>query len=123
MENLVFVYGTLKKGNQTRGLDGFANAEFVGTAITTYAIYSLYDLGAFPAVTLKGNNKIQGEAWLVDDETMNILDRIEGYPDFYNRTQIATTKGDAWIYYIPNIAEYPGVTQITAEPGQIVSWN
>lgn len=119
----VFVYGTLKRGNRIRGLDSFGNAEFVGSAITTESVYSLYDLGAFPAVTLGGNNKIQGEVWQVDDKTMTTLDSIEGYPDFYNRAKVATTEGTAWIYYIADISEYEGAEQIIAGPEQTVSWS
>jgi len=119
----VFVYGTLKQGNNIRGLDSFGNADMVGTAITTESVYSLYDLGAFPAVTLNGNNKIQGEVWQVDDKTLATLDNIEGYPDFYNRVRVSTTEGTAWVYYIPDISEYEGAEQITAGPEQAVSWS
>lgn len=123
MKHPVFVYGTLKRKNQVRGLDSFGNAEFLGVAFTTDSAYSLYDLGLFPAVTLDGHNIIHGEVWQVDDQTMDILDSIEGYPNFYNRVKVSTTKGNAWIYYIPDISEYPNAEQITAKPEQTVSWN
>lgn len=121
--NKVFVYGTLKKGNNIRGLDRFGTAQFVDQAVTVDATYSLYDLGAFPAVTLGGENTIQGEVWQVDDATFDVLDGIEGYPEFYNRIKISTTAGNAWIYYIPNITEYPSATQITGGKAQAVEWN
>jgi len=123
MKHLVFVYGTLKKGNQIRGLDSFGNAEFLGIAFTTDSLYSLYNLGSFPAVTFDGHNSIHGEVWQVDDQTMDILDSIEGYPNFYNRVKVSTTKGNAWIYYIPDISKYSSAEQITAKPEQTVSWN
>jgi gamma-glutamylcyclotransferase (GGCT)/AIG2-like uncharacterized protein YtfP len=111
----VFVYGTLMKGNSTRGLNMFPGAKFKGTAQTKKSSYSLYDLGSFPAVGPKGRNSIQGEVWEVDDETFRQLDRIEGYPEFYSRQQIDTTQGKAWMYYIPDIAEYDSVYQIKGD--------
>jgi gamma-glutamylcyclotransferase (GGCT)/AIG2-like uncharacterized protein YtfP len=120
MTNKVFVYGTLKGGNQLRGMNKFANATLIDTATTSDAAYSLYDLGAFPAVVMGGNNRVQGEVWQVDEDIMQQLDYIEGYPEFYDRKQINTTSGVAWVYFIPNIQEYHNVTAIAPEP---LSWN
>ena len=114
-DNRVFVYGTLKSGNTTRGLNMFPDAEKVGNAVTSDSAYSLYDLGSFPAVGLKGNNKISGEVWEVDDETFAMLDSIEGYPNFYNRKQIQTSQGKAWVYYIPYIDQDQTLGKIEGE--------
>ena len=123
----VFVYGTLKKGGAIRGLDGQPGAELVGDAVTTDSEYSLFDLGAFPAVGIKGKNKIKGEVWEVSDQIFASLDRIEGYPDFYDRKQISSSKGNTWIYYIPGIEQehdiYRDITKITGEPGGALEWN
>lgn len=98
--NKVFVYGTLKKGNSVRGLDQFDGADFVGPATTTKAWYDMVDFGPFPAVVPGGDSYISGEVWEVNDEVMEVLDRIEGYPDFYNRQIVETTRGPAWLYYL-----------------------
>ena len=123
----VFVYGTLKSGGAIRGLDGQAGAELLGDAVTTDASYTLFDLGSFPAVGIKGNNKIKGEVWEVDDKVFASLDAIEGYPDFYDRKQISSTKGNTWIYYIPGIEEehhiYRDIAKIGNEPGKALEWN
>ena len=115
----VFVYGTLKSGGRVRGLDQFDGANIIGEALTTDALYSLYDLGSFPCVCLDGNQRIKGEVWEVDTETLKILDAIEGYPDFYNRKEIDTTQGKVWMYYIPD------VTSMTRKPvhGEVAEWN
>ena len=98
----IFVYGTLKSGGQIRGLNQFGDgAVIVGKAQTVYPDYDMIDLGAFPGVVKGGTYKIQGEVWEVDDETMQDLDAIEGYPDFYNREVTMTTQGKAWMYYLP----------------------
>ena len=103
MNNKVFVYGTLKSGGEIRGLNNMAgpnNAEIVGIATTTYPDYDMMDLGAFPGVVMGGTKKIKGEVWLVDDETMEQLDAIEGYPEFYNRIPTETTQGKANMYFL-----------------------
>ena len=117
----VFVYGTLKQSNSVRGLNKFPGATFVDQAVTNDATYSLYDLGAFPAVSIKGQQRILGEVWEVDDNTFEVLDSIEGYPHFYNRTQVDTSAGKAWMYYIPGIEQEAGTTQILSE-SDTVGW-
>ena len=97
----VFVYGTLKSGGEIRGLNNFGDsAIIVGKAKTQFPDYEMVDLGAFPGVVLNGTKYIQGEVWEVDDEVMEQLDMIEGYPEFYNRQQTQTTLGKAWMYYL-----------------------
>ena len=80
MNNLVFVYGSLKSGGMVRGLDGFPGATIVGKATTRYPDYNMLDLGSFPGVTKKGDKHIQGEVWEVDDTTMEELDMIKDHP-------------------------------------------
>lgn len=117
----VFVYGTLKRGNSLRGLDRWGNgAEFVGPATTIDKRYSLWNLGAFPAVS-SGDSHIAGEVWSVDTDTLADLDRIEGHPDFYKRIEVSTTKGKAWMYYIPDIDSYHAEL-IKPNEKSIASW-
>lgn len=99
MTSRVFVYGTLKGGNEQRGLNLFDGAEFIQEAKTTSRVYSMFDLGAFPAVTLDGWYYVAGEVWEVTPEVFAELDLIEGYPDFYLRREVHTTAGTAWMYY------------------------
>lgn len=128
MTHRVFVYGTLKKGNSVRGLNMFSDrgVDFISDAVTTEAEYSLYDLGAFPAVTLGGNNRISGEVWEVNDQMMEVLDSIEGYPDFYNRVITNTTSGPAWMYYIPDLdndSGFPRAVKLTGQSEKTLEWN
>ena len=123
----VFVYGTLKTGNEVRGLEAMGiDATPLGKAYTTYPDYSMMDLGAFPAVTMNGKYKIQGEVWEVDDVGLETLDAIEGYPTFYSRTPTHTTQGKAWMYFLdPN--KYQGSppeesNQITIDRDTLI-WN
>ena len=119
----VFVYGTLKGGNKIRGLHSTNGADFVGSATTTEAAFDLSSLGHFPAAELHGEYRIKGEVWSVDDDTMQQLDRIEGYPDFYNRAEVMTTRGKAWMYYIDNIDEYNrDYNQDITQTGDTLEW-
>lgn len=121
MSNKVFVYGTLKSGGQIRGLNQFGDgAVIVGKAQTVYPDYDMIDLGAFPGVVKGGTYKIQGEVWEVDDQTMQDLDAIEGYPDFYNREVTMTTQGKAWMYYLPRDT-YAGYENVDSPQVEIIN--
>ena len=126
MNNLVFVYGSLKSGGMVRGLDGFPGATIVGKATTRYPDYNMLDLGSFPGVTKKGDKHIQGEVWEVDDDIAEQLDAIEGYPEFYNKIPTETTQGKAMMYFLPKEYEkYPQVTDsenITLDDDTLI-WN
>ena len=121
MSNKVFVYGTLKSGGQIRGLNQFGDgAVILGKAQTVYPDYDMIDLGAFPGVVKGGTYKIQGEVWEVNDETMQDLDAIEGYPDFYNREVTMTTQGKAWMYYLPRDT-YAGYENVDSPQVEIIN--
>ena len=124
--NKVFVYGTLKSGGEVRGLHQFGDgATIVGKAKTQYPDYEMSDLGAFPGVFLNGKFHIEGEVWEVDDETMEQLDAIEGYPDFYSRQLTHTTQGKAWMYFLDAKAykDYAGVRgNQVIEDGDTLRW-
>ena len=122
----VFVYGTLKKGNSRRGLDKLGESNtFISEARTADPAYSLYDLGAFPAVGIKGNYHIEGEVWEIDTATLDVLDSIEGYPTFYNRKEINTTAGKAWMYYIEDIDKFRDTKdkKLESNSSNTLSWN
>lgn len=100
---LVAVYGSLRKGlhnhvaimSCARHVDGFVEG------------FSMYDLGMYPAVSMedpKTQTEVLVELYEIKDEATSVrLDRLEGYPHYYNRklTKVKTTLGDkvAWIYY------------------------
>ncbi len=94
MQHLVFVYGTLRYGQSNHYL--LAQSERLGNH-TTPPIYSLFDLGSYPAV-IEGHSAIYGEVYRVNDSTLQQLDRLEDVPVDYRREQIETPFGLAWIY-------------------------
>ena len=123
MKHRVFVYGTLKQNNPKRGLNQFSeygDPRFVGVADTTESVFDMYSFGDFPGVTIGGDSKIKGEVWEVDNEIMDILDQIEGYPLFYNRTVIQTTRGPAWMYYIHDHKDVEDLPSIQPTNGYLL---
>ena len=127
--NRVFVYGTLKQGDLIRGMDLFdkEKTNYVGKAVTTDSNYSMIDLGAFPGVLINGEMNVTGEIYDVDDETLQHLDAIEGYPDFYQRATVNTTEGKAYMYHLsPEYAQdYPdhkNSSRITVTANNL-TWN
>ena len=93
----VFVYGTLKRGQRN---DHFLrDAEFVGE-YRTRKIYSMYQFEDYPAVCLNGKHAIQGEVYHINQRQFKMLDDLEWYPHFYQRLEIPTAYGKAWMYYV-----------------------
>lgn len=95
----VFVYGSLRRGGALNGiLDG---SEFVNISKTVPA-YSLYSLGAFPALVAEGETAVVGEIYEVTPETRSYLDRVEGHPHMYVRTPITLDCGtEVEVYLFP----------------------
>jgi len=100
MRNPVFVYGTLKKGENNHFF--LKNSEFICSTQTS-GKYTMLDLGSYPAVIISPKNYyISGEIYEVNDATFLQLDRLEDYPNYYIRRMIMTKAGIlAWMYYFP----------------------
>lgn len=92
---LVFVYGSLKSGYFNHHL--LSNAEFISPHITE-AEFTLIDLGRYPAVLCNGTTSIQGEIYSINKTIFLALDKLEGYPEYYDRILINTQFGKAWMY-------------------------
>ena len=103
----VFVYGSLLSGLGNHVL--LRDSKLVGNAITPPE-FVMVDLGSFPGVlhVIEGGSTVIGEVYEVDDTTMTRLDRLEGYNEnhpsdgLYNRMEIPTEFGDAFIYTFNN---------------------
>jgi gamma-glutamylaminecyclotransferase len=89
-QHLVFTYGTLLKGEVNHHL--LAQARFVAEG-RTEPCFELFDLGPFPAMSAGGETAVLGEVYAVDETTLARLDRLEGHPSFYQRTQIRLDGG------------------------------
>ena len=99
MGKLVAVYGSLRAGLHNHCV--LNGAEKVGN--TSISGYDMFSLGGFPYV-LRGDGKITIEVYNVtNDNTLDDLDCLEGYPTFYDRDDaVATEFGTASMYFMHN---------------------
>ena len=76
-KTLLFIYGTLKRGQKSDHL--LAGQEFRGEA-TTMPLYRLYNVSWHPGMVHDDENgvNVNGELWAVDDSTIAKLDKYEG---------------------------------------------
>lgn len=95
MRHLVFVYGTLLRGEVNHGL--LEGADFVGEH-RTEPRFTLVRLGAYPGLISGGRTAVSGELYRVDHAGLKALDRLEDYPRLYDRRLLATRFGPAWAY-------------------------
>jgi len=91
---LVFVYGTLKRGETNhRWLE---RASWQGEAELPGVV--LHDLGPFPMAVI-GEGMALGEVYAVDQPELARLDELEGYPRLYDRHVLSLRDGRrAWVY-------------------------
>lgn len=88
----VAVYGTLRQGNGNhRLISRSESAEFIGTGkLTTPA--TMFTNGGFPYLsfldTLNPTVCPTVEVYAVDAECLRDLDRLEGYPGWYDRSEV-----------------------------------
>ncbi|MEZ9060044.1 gamma-glutamylcyclotransferase [Vibrio pelagius] len=94
MSHLVFVYGTLRKGQHNHHF--LKQSEKLGDWVTPPQ-FALYDLGSYPGMIF-GKKKVLGEVYIVSDYVLALLDRLEDVPTEYRREQIETIFGLAWVY-------------------------
>lgn len=99
----VLVYGTLRQGGYNHSLMG--EAELLTSL--KLAGFKMVSLGSYPAIYMdsQAEELIHAELYAVDATIFARLDRLEGYPEFYNRSQVevSLTNGqpiNAWIYHM-----------------------
>ena len=96
----VFVYGSLRRGLHNHHF--LADATLVGDDATEPA-FTLYSLGAFPAMVQGGTTSVVGEVYEVDARTLAALDRLEGHPHFYQRVAVTLRSGaEVETYVVPS---------------------
>lgn len=104
----VAVYGSLRTGMENEGVNHQAGAVSLGEGFTKNKyLLSQYGRAYFPVVSLtEEKTPLRIEVWKTDETglTRN-YDMLEGYPSFYNRTQVPVILDsgeeiNAWIYHI-----------------------
>ena len=109
--DLLFVYGTLKRGLGNHRVIRDANGEFVAMVRTEDRLPLVID-GLPYLLDLPGRgHRVEGELYRVESsEGWALLDRLEGHPNFYRRRVIAVVEEsgqshDAWAYFVVRGAE------------------
>jgi len=106
VSQLIFVYGSLKQGFHNHRVMQAANAVLLSKAQSKDRAFSLFSLGAFPALDLAKDDetpfKIEGELYEVPKEGVPIIDRLESG---YNKGKILINAGEhglveADVYYL-----------------------
>lgn len=106
--NRIFVYGTLLKDLPNH--DRFLATSVFGERIKTKPAFTLISLGHFPGLCFGGETAVEGETYSVGHATLAGLDRLEGHPGFYTRTEILLEDDSlAEAYLLPRIkyADHP----------------
>lgn len=113
-EILVFVYGTLRKGQMRNVVLQDHGAKCISEQATLEG-FDLYDLGPFPAI-LPGKHSTKGELYSVGPDCLRLLDQIEGHREaapetsFYRRTRVVAkgAQGEpfkCWAYVLQGGAD------------------
>lgn len=100
----VFVYGSLKNGKGNHRL--LSGSKYLGRCYVE-GRHRLLSLGGFPGLVKSDDlepQKVVGEVYQVNEETLQSLDWLEGHPRFYCREKVPTPFKNAWAYFLP--AEY-----------------
>lgn len=104
-ENLIAVYGTLKKG-YSNYQSYLKSSKFVGSGVTKDK-YPLVISGLPYMVDEKGlGHNVEVDVFKVSNATFNDLDQLEGHPKWYKRreTKIKMSNGKeltCWLYFNP----------------------
>lgn len=114
---LFAVYGTLRNGFGNHHILNNTFCEFLGLFITKPE-FKMVSLGGFPGVIIDApkeqlNQSIITEIYQVNHTAIEErLDRLEGYPEFYQKTKIKTPWGEAYMYILSEkkYGKFPIVT-------------
>jgi gamma-glutamylcyclotransferase (GGCT)/AIG2-like uncharacterized protein YtfP len=98
-KHLVFVYGTLRRGEAGAMSIRFPGSKFIGEAEVSG---SLYDPGAYPGLLLnESGSTVVGEVYEIDNEIPDALDDFEA-SSRYLRKQVEISLGThrrmCWVY-------------------------
>tara|TARA_R110000744_G_scaffold161885_1_gene278462 strand:- start:758 stop:1159 length:402 start_codon:yes stop_codon:yes gene_type:complete len=105
----VFVYGTLKSGFSNNIL--LSQSTLLGPGVTEN-LYAMYEDGIPYVSKSSEQSQISGEVYMVDSQSLDNLDLLEGHPRWYKRekTKISyfnvdgeLTTDDAWLYFNEHI--------------------
>lgn len=103
----VLVYGSLRQGmgNDIRHFARHAKADMTMKGTTQLQGALMRSLTGFPAISFPEEGAgyaVIGEVYEItsnEKQMLASLDRLEGYPSFYDRKEVDTEFGKAWVYF------------------------
>ena len=98
--SLLAVYGTLNQNNYNHFL--LEESEYLGKDVTEPE-WTMYDLGPYPCISPNGKTPITIEVYKINERINRTIDRLEGYPHYYDKKEINTRFGPAIVYFINDI--------------------
>lgn len=99
----IAVYGSLRKGMYNHPLLG--DSPLLETTEVNLP-FKMVSMGAFPALKMDNElHTIVVEIYEVDEPTYKRVERLEGYPQFYDRFTFLYKNENVDIYYIQQVAE------------------
>ena len=81
----VFVYGTLMRGHINHNYY-LSKSKFLGAA--ELSGYAMYAVSSFPGIVTEPSEKVKGEVFSVNIETLKKLDCLEGEGSLYIRKMV-----------------------------------
>jgi gamma-glutamylcyclotransferase (GGCT)/AIG2-like uncharacterized protein YtfP len=93
----LFVYGTLRRGEPGHGL--LRAAPLLAEAITA-PVFTLLDMGEYPAIVEGGTTAVAGELYDVNEALLLELDRYEDVPELYLRVEHVIAGEPALVYVL-----------------------
>lgn len=109
---LVFVYGSLRKGEPDH--PALQGAQFVGNGHTVPK-FRLVDLGVYPAMIEVPGYRVFGELYAVTREIRRRLDVIKEVPVLFQRVTIALEDGRAAETYVMREQQVRGRRRLRVE--------
>lgn len=117
----VFVYGSLKKGLGNHSV--LESALLLGRC-KIQGKFQMLDLRYYPGLVFnpqaEKDSAVLGEVYKITKEQLDVLDMIEGHPDYYCRTKVITPWKGAWCYMLPQ--DYLGKVHPVEETGGVQVW-
>jgi gamma-glutamylcyclotransferase (GGCT)/AIG2-like uncharacterized protein YtfP len=90
----LFIYGTLRSGGGAARL--LRGCRLVGPGSVAG---TLYELGAYPALVLGGDGRVEGEVWRCPADVLGRLDEYEGVAEgLFGRVEVEAGGERCWTY-------------------------
>lgn len=123
MSKLVTVYGSLLKGlgNWHWHLNN-PDSKLLGEH-TLNGGFVMISLGGFPGLIIdeKSKDSIFVETYEVSDGVYKSIERLEGYPNFYDKKEVSTPFGDSEVYVLSD-NYYRETNLVPMDETGVINW-